>query len=281
MSPRSFGDRLADSMSEHGGLAVGIDPHPGLLAAWGLSDDPAGLRSFSLGVVEALGGRVGAFKPQAAFFERFGSAGIAVLEETIDACRGARSLCIVDAKRGDIGSTMRGYAGAFLAEGSPLAGDAVTLSPYLGVGALAPALELAAQTGRGVFVLALTSNLEGASIQHARSARGACVAATVVSELAAFNRSVPHERLGPAGVVVGATVGRAVHDLGVDLEALEGPILAPGVGAQGAGPAQIDAVFGPARRAVLASSSRAILAAGPDPEGLRRAYDAAVRALAE
>ena len=281
MNSRSFGDRLSEAMFHHGRLAVGIDPHPNLLAQWGLSEDPAGLRRFALGVVEALGGRVAAFKPQVAFFERFGSAGIAVLEETIDACAQAQSLCIVDAKRGDIGSTMRGYAEAFLAEGSPLAGDAVTLSPYLGVAALMPALELAAQTGRGVFVLALTSNREGMVIQHARSSPGTCVAASVVSELATFNRNVPHEHFGPAGVVIGATVGDAVRDLGIDLQALEGVILAPGVGAQGAGPAELDAVFASVRYAVLASSSRAILSAGPDPEGLRRAYDAAVQGFIE
>ncbi len=277
----SFGDRLAASMDAHGAVCVGIDPHPGLLDAWGLPASVEGLRAFSLGVVDALGGAVGAFKPQAAFFERFGSKGVAVLEEVIAACREAGSLCVVDAKRGDIGSTMKGYADAYLSEGSPLAGDAVTLSPYLGVGSLRPALDLAAETGRGVFVLALTSNPEGAAVQHSRGADGASVAARVVSELAEFNASVPHDRLGPAGVVVGATVGSAVADLGIDLAGLEGAILAPGVGAQGAGPAEIAAVFGAARPAVLASSSRAILGRGPGAEGLRAAYAEAVEGLAD
>ena len=148
MTMRGFGDRLADAMAEHGPVCVGIDPHPGLLEQWGLDHSIDGLRRFSLGVVEALGGKVAAFKPQSAFFERFGSHGVGVLEEVIDACRNAGSLCIVDAKRGDIGSTMNGYADAYLADGSPLAGDAVTLSPYLGVGALTPALERAKETGR-------------------------------------------------------------------------------------------------------------------------------------
>ena len=279
MSAHSFGDRLAASMREHGPVCVGIDPAPSLLSAWGLPVSVEGLREFSLGVVAALGGSVGAFKPQSAFFERFGSRGVAVLEEVIDACRQAGTPCIVDAKRGDIGSTMAGYAQAYLAEGSPLAGDAVTLSPNLGVGALRPALELAAQAGRGVFVLALTSNPEGAAIQHSLDGRGRSVAARVVAELAEFNASVPHEELGPAGVVVGATVGSALSDLGIDLAALEGAILAPGVGAQGAGPAEIDAVFGTVRPRVLASSSRAVLSAGPDAEALRAAYADALRGL--
>ncbi|WP_076464955.1 orotidine-5'-phosphate decarboxylase [Actinomyces mediterranea] len=279
MTTRGFGDRLAASMDDHGAICVGIDPHPGLLDAWGLHDSVDGLRSFSLTVVDALGGRVGAFKPQVAFFERFGSAGIAILEEVIVACREAGSLCIVDAKRGDIGSTMTGYAQAFLADDSPLAGDAVTLSPYLGVGSLRPALDMAAATGRGVFVLALTSNPEGAEVQHSRDAGGESVAAGVVRSLGAFNASCPFDRLGPAGVVIGATVGGAVRDLGVDVGSLHGPILAPGVGAQGAGPADIATVFAGARSSVLASSSRAILAAGPEKKGLLMAYDEAVKGL--
>ena len=105
--------------------------------------------SFLFASSRLSGGRVAAFKPQAAFFERHGSRGVAVLEEVIAACREVGTLCIVDAKRGDIGSTMDGYAQAFLSDASPLAGDAVTLSPYLGVGSLTPALELARQTGRG------------------------------------------------------------------------------------------------------------------------------------
>ena len=208
-----FGDRLYAAMRAYGPVCVGIDPHAGLLQEWGLDDDANGVREFSLRVIEALGGRVAAFKPQAAFFERHGSRGVAVLEEVIAACREVGTLCIVDAKRGDIGSTMDGYAEAFLSDSSPLAGDAVTLSPYLGVGSLTPALELARQTGRGVFVLALTSNPEGASVQHASGEDGTSVAGRVVSQLADFNSQCDQQHLGPAGIVVGATVGDAVKRL--------------------------------------------------------------------
>ena len=214
-SSLGFGDRLYTAMRTYGPVCVGIDPHAGLLKEWGLDDDAHGVREFSLRVIEALGGRVAAFKPQAAFFERHGSRGVAVLEEVIAACREVGTLCIVDAKRGDIGSTMDGYAHAFLSDSSPLAGDAVTLSPYLGVGSLTPALELARQTGRGVFVLALTSNPEGASVQHARGADGVSVAGHVVSQLADFNSQCDKQHLGPAGIVVGATVGDAVKRLGI------------------------------------------------------------------
>ena len=260
-------------------MCVGIDPHASLLSSWGLTDDAHGVREFSLRVIDALGGRVAAFKPQSAFFERHGSRGVAVLEEVIAACREVGSLSIVDAKRGDIGSTMDGYAQAYLSDSSRLAGDAVTLSPYLGVGSLAPALELARRTGRGVFVLALTSNPEGASVQHARRASGASVAGDVVSQLAEFNARCDKLHLGPAGIVVGATVGDAIERLGLDLPALRGAFLAPGVGAQGAGAAQVRQVFAGVEDAVLASSSRAILSAGPSMSALRQAYLATAESL--
>ncbi len=286
-----FGARLAAAMAEHGPLCAGIDPHPGLLDAWGLTDDAAGLRTFALTVVDALGGRVAALKPQSALFERHGSKGVAVLEEVIAAAREAGTLTIVDAKRGDIGSTMAGYAQAYLADGSPLAGDALTVSPFLGAGSLTPAVELALATGRGLFVLCLTSNPEGHAVQHARTAGGESVAAQVARfaaelnaaelndvELGASGSEAPESvadrgtgALGSIGLVVGATIGDAARTAGVDLAAVRGPLLAPGVGAQGAGADELAAVFGDARSQVLASSSRGVLAAGPDVAALRTA----------
>ncbi|MFI2487620.1 orotidine-5'-phosphate decarboxylase [Promicromonospora kroppenstedtii] len=275
-----FGARLAAAMDEHGPLCVGIDPHASLLHAWGLPDDVSGLREFSLRVVDALGGRVAAFKPQAAFFERHGSRGLAVLEEVIAAARAAGSLTIVDAKRGDIGSTMGAYAEAFLADGSPLAGDALTVSPYLGFGSLAPAVELATATGRGLFVLCLTSNKEGFEVQHAvrsedGTERGTSVAALMATHAAVLNAGA--EPMGSVGLVVGATIGDAVAATGTDLVAVNGPLLAPGVGAQGAGERELATTFGEARRNVLASSSRAVLGAGPTPEALVSAARDAAR----
>lgn len=272
----SFGARLSRAMDERGPLCVGIDPHPGLLEAWGLTDSAAGLRDFSLRAVEALEGRVAAVKPQSAFFERHGSAGLAVLEEVLAALRELGVLSVLDVKRGDIGSTMGAYAQAYLADGAPLAADAITVSPYLGYGSLGPALDLAARTGRGVFVLALTSNPEGASIQHARTAQGPAVAASLAEGATRSNAAARQAGvLGSVGLVVGATTGTAVTDLGIDLVGVNGPLLAPGVGAQGAAGPELATVFGPARGNVLASTSRAVLSAGPDPQGLRRAAEAA------
>jgi orotidine-5'-phosphate decarboxylase len=282
---RPFGERLAEAMDAYGPLCVGIDPHPGLLAAWGLPDDATGLREFGLRVVDAVGGQVAALKPQSALFERHGSRGVAALEEVLAAAAAAGpsgTLTIVDAKRGDIGSTMAGYADAYLRDGSPLAGDALTVSPYLGFGSLTPAVEAALETGRGLFVLCLTSNPEGAQVQHARTGAGVdvrSVAARIAAEAAALNEGI--EPLGSIGLVVGATIGDAARNTGVDLPAVNGPLLAPGVGAQGAGAAELAAVFGDSRRQVLASSSRGVLAAGPDAGALLTAARAASREAAD
>lgn len=254
-------------MGERGPLCVGIDPHPSLLSAWGLTDDVEGLRRFSLAVVDAVADLAAALKPQVALYERYGSTGLAVLEEVLAASAAAGVLTIADAKRGDIGSTMAAYAAAWLGEGSPLAADAVTLSPYLGFESLRPALEMAATTGRGAFVLALTSNPEGASVQHTGGAHS--VAKVVCDAAGAENTRYAGEPFGSVGLVVGATVGDAVVRLGLDLAAMGGPILAPGIGAQGADGAAVRSTFGQAAPRVLGTSSRDILAGGPSRSGLR------------
>jgi len=269
-----FGQRLAAAVAEHGPLCVGIDPHPALLDAWGLPRDVSGLERFALTCVEAFGGHVAAVKPQAAFFEAHGSRGVAVLERVVADLRGSGTLVLVDAKRGDIGSTMAAYAAAYLTEGSPLAGDAVTLSPYLGFGSLDPALEAARASGRGVFVLALTSNPEGSSVQRAVGSDGRSVAQSIIDEAA--RRNAGADPLGDVGLVVGATVG----DLGVDLSHLRGPVLAPGFGAQGATAADLRAVFGRELPGVLPTSSRDVLRHGPGPAALRSAAASARDSLA-
>jgi orotidine-5'-phosphate decarboxylase len=270
-----FGERLSGIVAARGPLVVGIDPHPPLLASWGLSVDVSGLERFALTVVEALGDRVAVIKPQSAFFERFGSGGVAVLERTLAAIRAAGALSIADVKRGDIGSTTAGYAAAYLDPGSPLAADAMTASPYLGFGSLGPLLETAYEHGGGVFVLALTSNPEGAGVQRAvqpgeGGPDGRTVAQAVLDQAAEANAAELARTggaLGSVGVVVGATVGRHGHRL----EHLRGPVLAPGLGAQGAGAADLPGVFGRALPWVLPAVSREVLGAGPDPDALRAA----------
>ena len=261
-----FGRRLADAVAEHGPLCVGIDPHRGLLAAWGLADDQAGLERFARGAMAALAGQVALVKPQSAFFERHGSAGVAVLERVLADARDAGTLVLLDVKRGDIGSTMGGYADAYLTDGSPLAADAVTLSPYLGFGSLAPALTAAAGSGRGVFVLARTSNPDGAQVQTAQvqlaDRDGRSVAQAMVDAAAAENAG--RAPMGHVGVVVGAT-----HEHGLELSGLNGPVLAPGLGAQGGTPADLAVRFAAVTGVVLPSVSRAVLEKGPDQAALR------------
>ncbi|MGW3509107.1 orotidine-5'-phosphate decarboxylase [Streptomyces sp. NPDC000994] len=268
MSPmENFGARLRRAMDERGPLCVGIDPHASLLAEWGLNDDVAGLERFSRTVVEALADRVAALKPQSAFYERFGSRGLAVLEKSVEEARAAGALVVMDAKRGDIGSTMAAYAESFLRKDAPLFSDALTVSPYLGYGSLRPAVDLARESGAGLFVLALTSNPEGAEVQHAVRPDGRSVAATVLAHLAEENAG--QAPLGSFGAVVGATLG----DLSsYDLD-MGGPLLAPGIGAQGATPADLPRVFGSAVRNVVPSVSRGVLRHGPEVGALRGAAE--------
>ncbi|WP_426362914.1 orotidine-5'-phosphate decarboxylase [Streptomyces sp. E-08] len=259
----SFGTRLRHAMDERGPLCVGIDPHAALLDSWGLNDDISGLESFTFTVVEALAEHVAVFKPQSAFFERFGSRGIAVLERATADLRASGGLVVMDAKRGDIGSTMAAYAETFLHKDSPLFSDALTVSPYLGYGALKPAVNLARESGAGLFVLALTSNPEGAEVQRAVREDGRTIGATMLAHLAEENAG--ETPMGSFGAVVGATLG----DLSsFDLD-INGPLLAPGIGAQGATPADLPAVFGAAVGNVVPNVSRGVLRHGPDVAALR------------
>ncbi|MDR2320225.1 MAG: orotidine-5'-phosphate decarboxylase [Microbacterium sp.] len=263
----SFGARLRRALDAHGPLCVGIDPHEALLDAWGLPQTAEGVRSFGLTTVEAAAGRVGVVKPQVSFFERFGSRGFAALEDVMSAARAAGLLVVADAKRGDIGTTMAGYAQAWLEPGAPLEADTLTISPYLGGGSLAEAITRALPAGKGVFVLAATSNPEGAPVQQAlvppslATAPGETVALRITRDVTAYD--APEGGLGSVGLVIGATIDRSGFALDDDTLRTV-PLLAPGFGAQGATPADLRARFGTLAGNVLASESRSILSAGPD-----------------
>ncbi|HCT78772.1 MAG TPA: orotidine-5'-phosphate decarboxylase [Micromonosporaceae bacterium] len=261
----SFGVRLRSAMDDRGPLCVGIDPHAELLAAWDLPDDATGVAAFSQIVVDALADRVAVFKPQSAFFERFGARGAQILESTIRQLREAGAVVILDAKRGDIGSTVAAYADAYLNPSMPMYADAITASPFLGVGSLAPLFDAARRYKGGVFVLALTSNPEGPSVQHARLPDGRTVAQTVLDEISLLNKGATG--LGSFGVVVGATIGETGHDL----SQVGGPILVPGMGTQGGTAADLARIFAGNLSAVVPSYSREVLGAGPDVDLLRAA----------
>jgi orotidine-5'-phosphate decarboxylase len=260
----TFGARLHDAITARGRLCAGIDPHASLLHEWGYDDTLAGLERFALTAVAGLAPYVPVVKPQSAFFERFGSRGVAVLERVIAEARAAGALVLLDAKRGDIGSTSQAYADAYLVPDSPLAADAVTVSPYLGFGSLQPFVETARTYDAGLFVLALTSNKEGPEVQHAVTDDGLTVAAVMIDHLRRLNADA--RPVGSFGAVIGATIA----DIGVDLD-FNGPILAPGFGAQGGTVADLRRIFGSAARHLLPSSSRGLLRAGPSVERLRDA----------
>lgn len=261
MSAR-FGERVRVALRAHGPLCVGIDPHAALLAAWGLPDDAQGVREFGLRTVEAAAGKIAVVKPQVSFFERFGSLGIAALEDVLAAARAAGLLVIADAKRGDIGSTMDDYARAWLTPGSSLEADALTVSPFLGVGSLDGTFAVAEEHDKGVFVLAATSNREAEGLQRSTGSAGTTVSASVIAEVSVRNAasSSPGE-WGSLGFVIGATVDWT--EAGIEPFAPKAPILAPGFGAQGATPADLRFRFGAMSDAVIASESRSILSAGP------------------
>jgi orotidine-5'-phosphate decarboxylase len=279
----SFGSRLEGVFAANGRLCVGIDPHAYLLDEWSLGDTADGLREFGLRVVDAAHGRVGIVKPQVAFFERHGSAGYAALEQVLAAARAAGLVVIADVKRGDVGSSVAAYGEAWLTPGSPLESDAMTISAFQGVGSIVAPHELAIEAGKGLFVLAATSNPEAAAIQRSRSDNGQSVAASIVGEVQLWNQqqNAPDDKarrfpLGSTGVVIGATIDMASY--GIDTAALRStPILAPGFGHQGALVADAPALFGAASAGLIVSASRSILAAGPD--GVASAIDAQVREL--
>ncbi len=261
MNQAGFGVRLAEAIARRGPLCPGIDPHPALLRDWDLPSDVDGLRAFCDVCVAAFAD-FAVVKPQVAFFEVYGSAGYEVLEHTIAGLRDAGVLVLADAKRGDIGSTMAAYAAAWAGE-SPLAVDAVTASPYLGFGSLQPLLDVAARHGRGVFVLAATSNPEGAAVQRA-TVGDRTVAQSVVDAASAANRA----SAGSVGVVIGATVTEPP-----DVRALGGPVLVPGVGAQGGRPEALGGLGGAARGQLLPAVSREVLRAGPGVQAVRSAAE--------
>jgi orotidine-5'-phosphate decarboxylase len=267
----SFGDRLARVFHEQGRVCVGIDPHKHLLDAWDLDDTAAGARIFGLAVVAAAAGRAGIVKPQVAFFERFGAAGYAALEEVVREARAAGIIVIADAKRGDIGTSVSAYTDAWLRPGSPLEADAMTIAAFQGVGSIEESMRSAEAWGKGLFVLAATSNPEAAVIQKAIVADGLragdTVARAIIEDVDSFNQAQPAHAFGSVGVVLGATLD--LRGFGIDLgdgraaRLNRPPVLAPGFGHQGARVADARRLFGALSPALIVSESRGLLSAGP------------------
>lgn len=264
----TFFERLEAVVADRGPICVGLDPSSALLAQWGLQDDARGVEALARTTIEAVAGIAGIVKPQVAFFERHGSAGVAVLERVIDAARSAGLLVIGDAKRGDIPTTNEGYADAWLRDESPLCVDAVTVSCYLGATALLPVFALAHATGRGVFAVVASSNDEGRAVQTALDPSGRTVEAALLVELAAITRDLDGD--GVASRCIGAVLGAQRRPAG--LEHFSGPVLVTGMGAQGSDADDVASLRATLHhRAVAVNVARSVLSAGPSRDAIARA----------
>jgi orotidine-5'-phosphate decarboxylase len=261
----SFAERFAAARAVHGPLVWGLDPSGRLLEEWGLGDTADGLERFADIVVEAAVGTVGLVKPQSAFYERHGWRGIRTLTRLTAEARSAGLLVIMDVKRGDVGSTNDAYAEAYLGKGAPLAADAMTVHPYLGLGAMGTFIERAHEAGSAVLVVTRSSNPEGRPVQAATDETGRTVEAGLLAEIGQLNAALEPGGLGPVGAVIGPTL----DEPGLDLTGARGLFLAPGVGAQGATAADVGRVFAACPDRVMPAASRSLLSAGPDGSRLR------------
>jgi orotidine-5'-phosphate decarboxylase len=272
-----FVDRALAVMKRSGPLVFGLDPSGDLLEAWDLGDTPDGLDLFVDIALEATVGTVGAVKPQAAFYERHGWRGMKSLTRLVESCRSAGLLVILDSKRGDVGSTMAAYAEAYLGAGAAIRVDAITVTPYLGFGSLAPFVDRSMEADAGILVVTRSSNPEGRSIQLAVDERGTPVEESLLADIAAANARLSPGGLGPVGAVFGPTHGPPRFDI----RAMNGLFLAPGVGAQGATAHDIAACFATCADRVLPSSSRALLRNGPDVGQLKKGAESLAVELEE
>jgi orotidine-5'-phosphate decarboxylase len=275
-----FADRLAVAVEEkHSQLVVGLDPVVALLpdelrreAEIGRADAAAVFVRFCAGIVDAVAPYAVAVKPQSAFFEALGSDGVRAFEEVCDYAGGAGLIVIADAKRGDIGSTARAYAAAFVesrGDEPPLA-DAVTLNPYLGGDSVEPFLAACRATGAGLFCLVKTSNPGGADVQDVALADGR----KVWEHVAGLVREWGEDLIGDAGLSsVGAVVGATFPLEVAQARSLlpHSVLLLPGIGAQGGAPADVAAAFAAGPASALVSAARSVIYAAGDGGGDYRA----------
>lgn len=255
----SFSARFAAVRAEHGPLALGIDPSAQLLESWAVGDSPDGLDRFADIALAAAVGTIGVIKPQSAFFERHGWRGIRTLQRLAGDARSAGLLVILDIKRGDVGTTNDAYAQAYLGKDAQLAADAITVHPYLGLAAMGSFVSHAHEAGSCLLVVTRSSNPEGRSVQSARGGDGKSVEQSLLAEIGRLNAALEPDGIGPVGAVIGPTHMQPE----LDLAAARCLFLAPGVGAQGATPADVASVFAACPGRVIPSASRALLKAGP------------------
>jgi orotidine-5'-phosphate decarboxylase len=257
-----FADRLAEAVErKRSQLVVGLDPVWEQLPAVLQTEPPASACArFCRGIVDAVESAAAAVKPQSAFFEALGPEGVAAYADVCAHARAAGLLVIADAKRGDIGSTARAYATAFLEprNGAPPLADAVTVNPYMGGDSVEPFLAAAEREGAGVFCLVKTSNPGSAEVQDARLDDGSLLWQRVASLVRAWgDRSVGACGLSAVGAVVGATYPREVEEARRLLPRTV--FLLPGVGVQGGRPSDLAPAFAPGRASALVAASRSVI----------------------
>ena len=259
-----FADRLAEAVErKHSQLVVGLDPvAEGLPAELGAAADAASAYGrFCCGIIDAVEPYAVAVKPQSAFFEALGSDGVRAFEEVCAYGRSAGLLVIADAKRGDVPSTARAYAAAFVeprGDAPPLA-DAVTVNAYLGRDAIEPFLSACREHGAGLFCLVKTSNPGGADVQDVPLSDGRPLWEHVARLVREWGEDLVGESgLSAIGAVVGATFPREVAEARRLMP--QTVLLLPGVGAQGGTPADVAGAFasGPPAGA-LVSASRSVI----------------------
>jgi orotidine-5'-phosphate decarboxylase len=271
-----FADRVAEAVErKRSQIVVGLDPIVDQLPVelrgelvLGRDHAAAACARFCCGIVDAVAPYAVAVKPQAAFFEALGSDGMRALEEVCEYARAAELLVIMDAKRGDIGSTARAYAAAYVeprGDAAPLA-DAITVNPYLGRDALEPFLAACRRDGAGLFCLVKTSNAGGADVQDVRLSDGSLMWQHVAGLVGEWGEDLVGEGgLSAVGAVVGATFPREVAEARRILP--QSVLLLPGVGAQGGEPADLAPAFTSGPASGLVSASRSIIYAYKNVSG--------------
>jgi orotidine-5'-phosphate decarboxylase len=263
-----FADRLADAVErKRSQLVVGLDPRVDLLpvelkgeAHLGRAEAAHACGRFCCGLIDAVAPYVVAVKPQSAFFEALGADGVRAFEEVCAYSRAAGLQVIADAKRGDIGSTARAYAEAFLESpngNEPLA-DALTVNPYLGRDSIDPYLGACRRHGAGIFCVVKTSNQGGGEVQDLALSDGRPVWHQVAELVNEWGEDLVGEHgLSAVGAVIGATHPRAVGEARRLLP--QAILLLPGVGAQGATPAHVARAFTSGPASALVNVARDVI----------------------
>ncbi len=276
MEVANFADRLAEAVTrKQSQLAVGLDPRLDLLpmelrgeAVLGRAAAASAVARFCKGIVDAVGPYVVAVKPQSAFFEVLGADGFRALEEVCDYARSAGLLVLLDVKRGDIGSTSRAYAEAYLEpreEGRTPLADAITASPYMGHDSVEPFLAACRRHGAGVFLLLRNSNAGAADIQDLALSDGRPLWNHVAELVREWGEPlIGKEGMSSVGAIVGATYPRAVSEARRLLPT--SPMLLLGIGAQGATPADVARAFTAGPASAIVSVSRSVIFAYRDSE---------------